>query len=150
MWIKSFTTRIAVMVVACGLGLGLNAGSALASTNPGPVATSFDFNTNLYGSTHFTVYNGSSSGNGSVNISFTEQSGPSWGESVTVSIEVQTCGVFGCHWDGKKVGGNCVLTTLKGWTYGCTWSVPISNTLHRIDWTKTYDGAYISGPATIK
>ena len=136
---------MAYVVAAVALAIGFTAGSAAASTNPGPVNTTFNFNTTLKGATHFTVY-----GNGQVHIGFTESTGPAGhSESLILNVEVQTCGAFGCNWDGKTVGGNCNLTTVVGGGYGCTWTTGISNTLHRIDWTKTFDGAYISGTATI-
>jgi hypothetical protein len=143
-----FARRAGYVVIAAGMALGLNAGTALANTNPGPVNTSYYFNTNLYGATHFTVYNGSSSGNGSVTLQMWGSSGPT--EYVKIDVEIQTCGFFGCNWDGKTVGGDCYRYLYNGGYAECDWSVPISNTLHRIDFHKATDGYYIAGSATIK
>ncbi len=145
---RRFARRAAYVAIALCMALGFNAESALANTNPGPVNTSYYFNTNLYGSTHFTVYNGTSSGNGSVTLQLWGNYGPT--EYVAMDIEIQTCGFWGCHWDGKTVGGECDRYLYNGVYAECDWSVPISNTLHRIDFHELSGNQYIGGKATIK
>ena len=52
---------------------------------------------------------------------------------VTIEIQRQTCGSFGCSWkdqDDAWVGGSC--TVAAGATKTCTFTPPISNRLHRV------------------
>jgi len=134
--------RVGSVVLAIGLILGLDGGAAVASTNPGPVNTTYYFASSFAGKTQFTVY-----GTGGVTLELRGNYGPS--EVATMKVEIQTCGAFGCHWNGRYVGTTCTRTLYVGGYASCHWSVPASNTLHRIYFSKATDGSWIGGDATI-
>lgn len=137
------TRHACLVLLVSGVLLGTNIGVAGASTNPGPVNTTYNFSANLYGSTHFTVYGGSG-----VRFEMKGTYGPS--EIVDITVEVQTCGFLGCHWNGATVGGTCTRTLFVGGDAVCNFSgAPNSNELHRIDMSKRTDGFTIKGNATI-
>lgn len=140
---RNFAKNTLFAVLAISVLIGLDTTVALASTNPGPVNSSYYFDTNLYGATQFTVY-----GTSGVQLQLAPNYGPT--ESVDMVVEVQTCGFFGCNWNGQTIGGTCTRTLYNGGYATCNWSVPASNVLHRIDFTKAYDGHYIGGLATIQ
>jgi hypothetical protein len=133
--------RVGSVVLAIGLILGLDGGAAMASTNPA-VNSTYYFATSFAGKTQFTVY-----GTDGVTLVLQGNYGPS--EVATMKVEVQTCGFFGCNWNGQYVGTTCIRTLYVGGYASCHWSLPASNTLHRIYFSKPYDGSWIGGTADI-
>jgi|GEM_PF-1334921 len=141
--IRKIVRNTLFAILATSLVVGLDTTVALASTNPGPVNSSYYFDTNLYGATYFTVY-----GTSGVQLQIYPNYGPT--ESVNMVVEIQTCGFFGCNWNGQTVGTTCTRTLYNGGYAVCNWSVPASTVLHRIDFSKTFDGNYIGGNVTIQ
>jgi hypothetical protein len=142
MMFRKTARRVGSVVLAIGLILGLDGGAAMASTNPGPVNSTYYFASSFAGSTQFTVY-----GTSGVTLVLQGNSGPS--EVASMHIEIQTCGSFGCHWNGLQVGTTCSRTLYVGGYASCHWLVPASNTLHRIVFSKATDGSWIGGTADI-
>ena len=112
-------------------------GVAGAAANPGFTST-YNFDTTLTGVHAFGV-----TGNGIVVAIFQGTYGPA--ENVTISVEIQTCGFFGCNWDGATVGGDCTRLLFVGGNSTCNFNTGNSNTLHRIYMIKNFDGNTIKG-----
>ena len=140
---KMIKSRITLVAIISLIPTLFGIASSYASTNPGPIYSTYSFSSNLYGQSNFTVY-----GTNGVHMQIGGTSGPS--EQVSMTVEIQTCGFFGCHWNGATVGGSCVRTVYNGSYAVCNWSVPSSNVLHRIDFTKAFNGKTISGYVTIQ
>ncbi|MEI7779500.1 MAG: hypothetical protein WCJ42_08720 [Actinomycetes bacterium] len=130
---------IAAGVVALVAG---QAAGAYANTNP-QFNSTYDLSAQLFGATHFTVV-----GNGTVTVTLTGTYGPS--ETLNVTIEEQTCGFFGCNWDGVTVGGTCSRVMYVGRVATCYFQAVVNNVLHRLDMTKATDGQEIKGTVQVR
>lgn len=124
------------------LSLVITSSYAYATANPGFNSTYY-FDSNLYGSHTFTV-----SGDGKTTVTLQGNYGPA--ENVYISVEIQTCGFFGCNWDGATVGGTCQRLLYVGGDATCNFVTGNSNNLHRIDMSKVSYGTYIGGNVTVR
>jgi hypothetical protein len=129
---------------------GILVAGALLLTNPvtaGATAASgftstYNFDYILWGETHFHV-----TGNGRVTVALRGTSGPSY--SVTVKIERETCGLWGCHWRENYVGGTCTRTLFVGTSTTCSFNPGNNSKAHRIVMTKRNDGVTIKGSVKV-
>lgn len=129
------------ITVASTLMLAPLSGIASAAANPGFTST-YDFNTNLYGAHTFGV-----TGDGYVTGKFTGTSGPN--ETVVIIVEIQTCGFFGCNWDGQQVWSTCTKVFSIGVTVTCVFNTGNSNTLHRLDFSEQTGTQYLKGNVVV-
>ena len=140
-WTMFCNRKIQRAAMVVGLAAILNCapyvGVAGAAANPGFTST-YNFDTTLTGVHAFGV-----TGNGIVVAIFQGTYGPA--ENVTISVEIQTCGFFGCNWDGATVGGDCTRLLFVGGNSTCNFNTGNSNTLHRIYMIKNFDGNTIKG-----
>jgi hypothetical protein len=138
--------KLAAIVGLAGIMLGI-AGPALASTNPAFTST-FYYSVRLEGATHFTTPTAGVRAYVTVN-----PTGPySDNYPIYVRVEVQTCGIWGCHWHGQYVGGTCTITP-SSTVYAqkdCYFSAPASSQLHRLVFTKANNGEYYSGSVWVR
>jgi hypothetical protein len=138
--IRKYTTGIGAAALLTTVAGPVEVASA--SANPAFNST-YDFDSNLYGSHTFTV-----GGDGKVTVTLQGTYGPA--EKVDITVEIQTCGFFGCNWDGATVGGDCVRDLYVGGTATCNFVTGNSNNLHRIDMSKGTYGTYIQGNVSVK
>ena len=137
-----FLRGTAVTLLAAVLSVVTTSSYAYATASPGFNSTYY-FDSNLYGSHTFTV-----SGDGKTTVTLRGNYGPA--ENVYISVEIQTCGFFGCNWNGATVGGTCQRLLYVGGTATCNFNTGNSNNLHRIDMSKVSYGIYIGGDVTIR
>jgi hypothetical protein len=139
---NAFIRRLVVAISAVVLSFAMTSGYAYATAVPGFNSTYY-FDSNLYGSHPFTV-----SGDGKTTVTLSGNYGPS--ENVYITVEIQTCGFFGCNWDGATVGGRCQRILFNGGVAVCNFNTGNSNKLHRIDMSKGDYGIFIGGNVTVR
>lgn len=139
---RLFASLFAILVATTALA----ALPAQAASSPS-FTSSWEAQAQVWGDTHFTVHSSPS-----VNILATHYN-PGYPNPahVTIRIQRQTCGTFGCSWRDQTdawVGGSC--TVYAGTTRSCNLNPPISNRLHRVVITKSeWNSVIHSGMVTV-